>query len=393
MMGFTTGISFPYSPPTTPIVVPEPAVAILPLTTGQRAICRVGQSVAKGELIAMGDGVSPPAHSPISGKVAEIGLKMTHLGVEQQAIVLSGDGQENTTTWGPVRSVLQDETAQELLEQIYGCAIPYEDGCSLATLLASVDTPISTLIICGIDQEPFLSSEDGILREEPETVLGGLRILQRILRPASTVVAVTAEQKEAIGRISCWVGRALRMSVMPKGYPMAAPSVLAQMVGVTRMGQSLFDAGVVVISATTAAKVSRAIYQGEAVTRELLTIRSGRMETLAWATLGTPLADILQSAGHTLDQVILGGPMTGKLVKDLSVPLVAGMSALTVVPQRTNRKPLNCIRCGACMAVCPEGLRPYTGKLDGCIGCGACTYVCPAGRKLGKGKKEAVSVG
>lgn len=85
--------------------------------------------------------------------------------------------------------------------------------------------------------------------------------------------------------------------------------------------------------------------------------------------------------------------MTGKLVGDLTVPLVAGMSALTTVPVKTGRKPSACIRCGACMAVCPEGLRPYAGRQVGCIGCGACSYVCPAGRKLGKGKKEVATVG
>lgn len=43
----------------------------------------------------------------------------------------------------------------------------------------------------------------------------------------------------------------------------------------------------------------------------------------------------------------------------------------------------NCINCGLCKFVCPEGCvegkekNKYSANLDYCKGCGICAYICP----------------
>ena len=76
----------------------------------------------------------------------------------------------------------------------------------------------------------------------------------------------------------------------------------------------------------------------------------------------------------------------------------------------TVAKPEPCIRCAACVNVCPMGLEPFLlstlsrlkqydeaeqEKIANCIECGSCSYICPSSRpildfiRVGKGKVMA----
>jgi electron transport complex protein RnfC len=115
------------------------------------------------------------------------------------------------------------------------------------------------------------------------------------------------------------------------------------------------------------------------------------------ARLGTTVADIIDFAGGYTDhaeQLIIGGPMTGKSVVSDRVPLVKATNCILVLsktPVISAEKP--CIRCGDCAAVCPIQLLPQQlfwyacaddeakmrdyGLTD-CIECGCCDLVCPS---------------
>ena len=106
--------------------------------------------------------------------------------------------------------------------------------------------------------------------------------------------------------------------------------------------------------------------------------------------------------------------MMGQPLNDLDVPVVKGtigVLALTKseVHPGTHRP---CIRCGACIPVCPCGLEPQQlfilirnekveeasdAGLGDCILCGACSYVCPSHIPLvqffsyGKGRGKEVA--
>ena len=91
--------------------------------------------------------------------------------------------------------------------------------------------------------------------------------------------------------------------------------------------------------------------------------------------------------------------MMGISVPDMSLPVIKNTNALLafneeemVIPKTTA-----CIRCGACVNICPLGINPpaiakalknedyETLKDVGanlCMECGCCSYVCPASRPL-----------
>jgi electron transport complex protein RnfC len=98
-------------------------------------------------------------------------------------------------------------------------------------------------------------------------------------------------------------------------------------------------------------------------------------------------------------KIISGGPMMGKALNSLEVPIIKGTSGITIIPESASRRKeiQNCIRCSKCITVCPMGLEPYLLMALGeremyermeeertmdCMECGSCSYICPASRPL-----------
>ena len=113
--------------------------------------------------------------------------------------------------------------------------------------------------------------------------------------------------------------------------------------------------------------------------------------------LGTSFQDLIEACGCSENpyKVLCGGPMMGLAQFDLSVTVIKGCNAVTVLGKR-NRFALettHCIRCGKCIDACPMHLMPlmmYRAERNrdlnemkdqnimDCIECGCCAYTCPA---------------
>jgi H+/Na+-translocating ferredoxin:NAD+ oxidoreductase subunit C len=118
--------------------------------------------------------------------------------------------------------------------------------------------------------------------------------------------------------------------------------------------------------------------------------------------VGTLLSEVLAFCGGMSDaasRIVAGGPMMGRTLPRLDVPVVKGMNGVIVLE---GKSPLSdgygpCIHCGRCLEACPLGLEPDQvslrveagrpvetepyGALE-CYECGCCSYVCPAERPL-----------
>ncbi|MFI3312331.1 MAG: 4Fe-4S binding protein [Eubacteriales bacterium] len=397
MIGSKLGLAMGFTPTSPPQDVGAVDKIALPLAFGQTPLVEEGQAVEIGEMVAGSCGGAAAIHASISGTVVKIGNQNCHFGRIAPTIFIENDG-ENRLCLASPKAILRDESKLELLELLDNRGVTDQEGRSLAVVLAARLSPISTLILCGMDREPFLTTEDGALCFCGEDVLSGMRILQRITVARETVVALSAHQKTAIDQVSGWVGRGLRVAVTAGHYPHGDPKLLAQLVGACDLEEELEEAGVLVVSATAAMNVARAIYGGRGITRNLVTVANDKSAILLDVPIGISTKKLLDFAGYAGETVILGGPMQGTVLQDLEVPISPGVGGISLLRQVAGVSPTACIRCGNCAEVCPVGLRPYArrgGKTvhwNRCLHCGACQYVCPAGR-LGQPTKEVATVG
>lgn len=404
MRPWKTGIRLPQAQPEPPTALKGQERVVIPMQWGETALVRVGERVRLGQRIADGTGDMVPLHASISGHIAAVAPRTCADGKRYPAIVIENDGEERLDPSVRSRALLDEFSDELLLGLLFESGIRLPDGTPLASAVADAGPGLKTLIISAMDPEPWLYAEDAALAFDTEAALSGIRVLERLSHPETVVIAAGAHQKTAIGAVARWTGRRLRLAVMPDVYPTCHPQRLAELIGNVEAGQSCRTAGVLVLPVSAAAACGHAAYEGMPVTTQTVGVDWGTGRALFTAPVGTPVSAVLKAAGCDESNVILGGPMTGARLENLSVPLTKGMSGLTVLTESPAADKTACIRCGRCAAVCPVGLKPYlcqtrraAQSFSACIRCGACQYSCPAGlplmQSLNRRHKEVAGIG
>ncbi|MBQ1605492.1 MAG: RnfABCDGE type electron transport complex subunit C [Bacteroidales bacterium] len=161
------------------------------------------------------------------------------------------------------------------------------------------------------------------------------------------------------------------------------------------------DVGCVVQNVGSTFAIYEAVQKNKPLFERVVTVtgKSVKSPKNILARVGTPLSHLIAAVGglpEDTGKVVNGGPMMGKAVKSLEVPVTKGTSGVLMFKQSESvRMEENaCIRCGKCVSACCMGLEPYLLKnlakirdfdalkeervLD-CIECGSCSFTCPAG--------------
>lgn len=390
-----------------------PALVVLPLEwccAVPRVLVKEGDRVRLGQKLAEPTGKGVPLHASVSGRVLSI-EERPFRGGRGLAVILENDGQ-NTPVDREEPLPRKDRpdllSPAEILKAVRECGVVDMDRTCAPTYarLREAEGKVDTLILNAVECEPYVTSTHRLLLERTEEILGGIRLLMRVLDLKEATLAIGSDKGDAIAAFQKALplrGGDIRVITTPVRYPQGEPWALAQRVKHHRMspGGPTLDVGCLVIPAATAAAVYDAVYLRKPLTSRLVTVAGGALGKPGNYTLplGARIGDVLQEAGRKgrPARVVLGGAMTGEAITDLTMPIGKGEEAVLALSEREcagdGEESGSCVRCGRCVDVCPAGLEPYLlgacsdagktemlEKLDGarCLECGACTYVCPS---------------
>jgi electron transport complex protein RnfC len=273
-------------------------------------------------------------------------------------------------------------------------------------LSPSAEKPIDTLILNGVECEPYLTNDHRLMLERGEEILEGARILMKVLGVRRACLGIEANKLDAIRHMSkLAAGAGVEVVGLKVKYPQGAEKQLIKAV----LGREVpsgglpFDVGVVVQNVGTVLAVLEAVTQGKPLIERVLTVGGdgvGEPKNLQ-VRIGTSFAAVLEACGGArLDgegKVLMGGPMMGIAQYSLEVPVIKGTSGILAFRRGRQEKETPCIKCGRCVEVCPMGLMPvriadYAEKdnfemcveygVKDCIECGACAYVCDTKRPI-----------
>ena len=393
---------------TLPMIIPERLVFPLTQHIGTKPIpaVKVGDQVLKGQLIASpGSYVSSAIHASSSGVVEDIGQYPVANGSTDECIVIKTDGKDLRDEKMPSLDY-QNVSAETLEKRITDAGIIGMGGAGFPShvkVIEGADENVETLIINGVECEPYITCDDRLIRERAEEIISGAKILQKIVGAKECFIATEDDMPEAYEALMQVADENQTIVKVPAIYPAGGENQLIRtLTGKWVPSHGLpIQLGVLVHNVATVAAVYRAVVKGEPLISRIVTVvvkvigsgvRSQNIEVLN----GTPVGELLQHfQGDVKDnqQIIFGGTMMGKVIESDQVPVLKKTSCVLVQPQRLPIEEVSCIRCGDCIDVCPEGLQPQMlvslakqlaleslkdYRIFDCTECACCDQVCPS---------------
>ena len=399
------------------IELPPPEVAVIPVSQHLGAPAKVlvnrGDQVKVGQLIAESSGfVSTNIHSSVSGKVLKVDQFMDSSGYRKMAVQIQVEGDQWMETIDRSDDLVRNSVlpAEDIRKKILEAGIVGLGGATFPShvkLMVPQGKTAECLIINGVECEPYLTADHALMMERTEELFSGIQLLMKGLGVEKAIVGIENNKPDAIERMKdITKGSNVSVQGLKVKYPQGGEKQLVQAILKREVpsGGLPIDVGVVVFNVGTAHAVYEAVMKNRPLIDRVVTVTGKGLEKPSnfIVRVGTPVSSLIEKAGGLPEQtakVINGGPMMGKALSTLDVPVVKGSSGILLVDENEARrkevKP--CIRCTKCVTVCPMGLEPYLlmtlgekslfermepEKVMDCIECGSCSYTCPCSRPL-----------
>lgn len=397
--------------------LPLPELAVIPVSQHLGAPAKVlvnrGDQVKVGQVIAQSKGfVSTNIHASVSGKVLKVDQFMDSSGYRKMAVQIQVEGDEWMESIDRSEDLVRNTVlpAEDIRKKILEAGIVGLGGATFPThvkLMAPKGKTAEYVIINGVECEPYLTADHALMMERSEELFSGIQILMKGLGVEKAILGIENNKPDAIAKMKeIAKGSNVVVQGLKVKYPQGGEKQLVQALLKREVpsGGLPIDVGVVVFNVGTTLAVYEAVNKNRPLIDRVVTVTGKSLKKPGnfMVRIGTPVSALVEKAGGLPEQtakVINGGPMMGKAISTLDVPIVKGSSGILLMDEcEARRKELKpCIRCTKCVSVCPMGLEPYllmtlsekslfermeTEKVLDCIECGSCSYTCPSSRPL-----------
>lgn len=379
-------------------------------------LVKKGEQVKAGQLIAEASGfISANVHSSVSGIVTKVDDYPDVSGYRRPAVVIQVQGDdwaEGIDTSPEIVSEIRLSPA-EIIVRIQQAGIVGMGGAAFPTNVKLMPPPgkkADILIINGAECEPYLTSDHRLMLEHGQEMLIGVNALMLALGTSRAVVGIERNKPDALEHLSKLAAGfpGVEVVALKEKYPQGGEKQLVKAITArevpSRAGGLPIDVGVVVQNTGTAYAVYQAVQKNMPLVERIVTVtgKSVQKPSNFRVRIGTSYAYLIEAAGglpQSAGKIVSGGPMMGKAVASVDVPVTKGTSGILLLDQAeaSRAKVQNCIRCARCVGVCPMGLEPYllqaacehtnweiteSQNIMFCLECGSCSYICPASRPL-----------
>ena len=375
------------------------------------AVVKKGDNVVVGQLIAEATGfMSANIHSPISGTVTAVDMQVNGQGLRQMMVTIKREGDEWDSNIDRSTTLVTECNLEPkaIIEKIKAAGIVGMGGATFPThvkLSIPDGKKAEVLIINGVECEPYLTSDYRTMLERGEELIVGTRILMRAIGVSTAVIGVEANKPDAVKHLQSLLGTAtdIKVQMLKTQYPQGGEKqLIAAVTGreVPAPPALPIDVGAVVCNASTAVAVYEAVQKNKPLIERVVTVTGAAVPQPKnlLTRFGTPVEALIAKCGGLADgdvKVINGGPMMGRALSNIAMPVMKGCSGITIMVGENAKRGVEspCIKCAKCVEACPMGLEPYllskqarkkawdameANDITSCIECGCCQFTCPA---------------
>ena len=383
-----------------------------------KPVVQKGDVVKVGTLLAEAGGfVSAPIYSSVSGKVNKIDAVLDASGTRRMAVIVDVEGDEWEESIDRSKDIVRLSDRPELdsktiVEKIKNAGIVGLGGATFPCHVKLTPPPGSKadcVIINAVECEPYLTADHRLMLEHPEEILVGVDLILKAVNVTKGYVGIENNKPDAIKLMTEKAKQYPNIEIVPLKvkYPQGGEKQLIDAV----IGRQVpappaipINVGAVVQNVGTAFAIYEAVMKNKPLVDRIITVtgKSVKNPSNLLARLGTPFQLLIDECGglpEDTGKIIGGGPMMGKALLSLEVPMTKGSSGLLLMNEKEARRsePQPCIRCAKCVGACPMGLEPFLlskvsameeweiaekNDIVSCIECGSCQFTCPSNRPL-----------
>ena len=404
------------------VVADLPNQAVFPLSQNIGApanpLVKKGDKVKVGTMIAEAGGyVSAPVYSSVSGTVWKVDSAIDATGYQKPAIIINVEGDEweesidRTDTLETV-GAHPELTPEEIVARVQRAGVTGMGGAGFPTHVKLCPPPTAKaecVILNGVECEPYITSDYQLMMVHAAEIVEGLRLLMKAAKVDKGYIGIEDNKPQAIALLSelTMADDHIEVVALAKKYPQGGEKQLVDAVirrQVPAPPAIPVHVGAIVQNVGTAYAVYQAVMKNKPLFERYTTVTGKQIAHPGnfLVRMGTPFGQLIEKCGGLPEgshKVLAGGPMMGKAVVSLDVPVCKGTNSITVLSgDDARRKAVQpCIRCGKCVDACPMGLEPYllaTLSANGlyeraeqecivsCISCGSCQFTCPSHRPI-----------
>ena len=333
-----------------------------------------GQEVSRGQRIARADGfMSVSMHAPASGVVRRIALAPSISGRMVPAVYLEPFPGSTQEVENGAPCPLDTATPDEIIAAIQDAGVVGLGGAAFPThvkLKIPEGKFVDTLIINGVECEPFLTTDHRVMLEQSRDIFMGIRYLLKVTGAQTVIIAVEANKPDAAEHLRENFPNDLdgSVEVLQVKYPQGAEKMLfsALLGREVPSGGLPLDIHALCCNVATAAQVGHLLPLGQGIHERVITVTGPAVKRKGnyRIPIGTPLRFLLEHVGveEDVNRVFLGGPMMGAAASSLEISITKGTSGVTAFTdseaERTHSRVYPCIRCSYCVDACPIFLNP-----------------------------------
>ena len=411
-----------------PIKVAElPKVAVYPM--GQhigapaKPVVQKGDKVKVGTMIAEAGGfVSAPIYSSVSGTVFKIDTAIDATGYRKPVIIINveGDEWEEAIDRSNKLELVKDHpelTPEEIINRVKAAGVVGMGGACFPTFIKLTPPPTAKaecVIINAVECEPYITADYRLMMEHADEILVGLELLMKAAKVTKGYIGIETNKPaaialltEKISNLKSQISNQVEVVPLKQRYPQGGEKQLVDAVirrQVPAPPAIPVNVGAIVQNVGTAFAVYEAVMKHKPLFERYTTVTGKKLQTPGnfLVRMGTPMKDLIDACGGMPDgdnKLLAGGPMMGKALTSVEVPICKGTNSVTIISgdEARRKEPQPCIRCAKCVGACPMGLEPYLlAKISevknweraeqedivSCIECGSCQFTCPAHRPL-----------
>lgn len=311
-----------------------------------KPIIQVGDSVKKGQLIAVPEGLGANIHASVYGTIT----KITDQVIEIKADELQPD------------EYIKIKETNTYLEAIQEAGVVGAGGAGFPThvkLKANLNG--GYVIANAAECEPILNHNTEMMEKYPEYVVKGLKYLMEITNASKGFIAIKPIHKKAAIALAkaCKADANIEVKFLPNMYPAGDERVIVrEILGVElKPGQLPLEANAVISNVETLKNIVLAIEERRPVITKDFTL-GGRLinakegKVFFDQPIGMPLKHYIELCGGYIEphgEIVVGGPFTGRHGEE-NTPITKTTGGILVAmpyPQEKRKVGILECECGA----------------------------------------------